>query len=109
MYPGQFPAVKINLFNVVLALDLSQTSSLHFIGSAVSNIINRQFPFRFGVMPIVETEGGMLHVLLSAMFVLVLLMCLRAGMQMARLFYWLVENVGRAKTMQFIKSVRIPR
>lgn len=60
MYPGQLPSLKLNLFNVVLAVDLSQTSSLNFIGTAISNIIDRQFPFRFGVVPIVETEGGQL-------------------------------------------------
>ncbi|TCD67335.1 hypothetical protein EIP91_000256 [Steccherinum ochraceum] len=84
MYPGQFPSIKLNLMNIVLAVDLSQTSSLNFIGTAVDNIINRSFPFRFGVVPIVETEEGL---------------------QMARLFYWLIENVGREKTMQFIQRI----
>jgi len=32
--------------------------SLEFITGAVSNIINRGFPFRFGVVPIVETDEG---------------------------------------------------
>ena len=58
MYPGQFPNVKVNLFNVVLVLDLSQTSALNFITGSVSSIINRNFPFRFGVVPIIETEDG---------------------------------------------------
>ncbi|THH29185.1 hypothetical protein EUX98_g5002 [Antrodiella citrinella] len=84
MYPGQFPSIKMNIFNIVLAVDLSQSSSLNFIGSAVNNIINRQFPFRFGVVPVVETE---------------------AGLQMASLFYWLVDNVGREKTMEFIQRI----
>lgn len=59
MYPGQFPNIKKNLFNVVLAVDLSQSSTLNFIAGAVNNIINRSFPIRFGIMPIVETEDGM--------------------------------------------------
>ncbi|KAH8101097.1 glycosyltransferase family 24 protein, partial [Cristinia sonorae] len=84
MYPGQFPSLRRNIFNVVLSVDLSQSSSLSFIGATVANIITRQFPFRFGVVPIVETEGGL---------------------QMARLFYWLIENVGRARTMQFIQRI----
>lgn len=58
MYPGQLPSVKINLFNVILVLDLSQSSSISFIASAVSPIINRGFPFHFGVVPIIETEDG---------------------------------------------------
>lgn len=58
MYPGQFPNVKLNLFNIVLVLDLSNPDSLTFLGGAVRNIIDRNFPFRFGVVPIVETEDG---------------------------------------------------
>ncbi|KAI0090064.1 glycosyltransferase family 24 protein [Irpex rosettiformis] len=84
MYPGQFPNVKLNLFNVVLAIDLSQMSSVNFIAGAVNMIIQRGFPFRFGVVPLVETEQGT---------------------QMARLFYWLIEHVGRTKTMSLFSKV----
>lgn len=58
MYPGQFPNIRLNLFNVVLVLDLSQTSALQFITGSISNIINRTFPIRFGLVPITETERG---------------------------------------------------
>jgi hypothetical protein len=58
MYPGSIPSVKMNLFNVILVLDLSHTSSLNFISGPVSNIINRNLPLRFGVVPQVETEDG---------------------------------------------------
>lgn len=59
VYPGQFHNVKQNLFNVVTVVDLSQSSTLNFIAGAVSNIIRRGFPFRFGIVPIVETEDGL--------------------------------------------------
>lgn len=58
LYPGQFHHIKLNLLNVVLVLDLSQLSSLNFVANVVSNIINRGFPFRFGVVPMVESEDG---------------------------------------------------
>jgi len=58
MYPGQFPNIRLNIFNVVLVLDLSQTSALQFITGSISSIISRNFPFRFGVVPIMETEEG---------------------------------------------------
>ena len=61
MYPGQFPSIKGNLFNVVLALDLSQASNLHFIVGPMSNILEKNIPFRFGVAPIAETEDGELR------------------------------------------------
>ena len=58
MYPGQFPTLKLNMFNVVLAVDLSQLSSIDFIASTVQALVNRGMPFRWGVAPLVETEDG---------------------------------------------------
>lgn len=58
LYPGQFPNVKQNLFNIVLAVDLSRPSTLNFIAGTVFNLINRNLPFRFGVVPLLETPEG---------------------------------------------------
>lgn len=58
VYPGQFHSVRQNLVNVVLVVDLSKTSSLHFLAAPVNNIITRGFPIRFGVVPDVESEEG---------------------------------------------------
>lgn len=58
MYPGQMPTVKQNIFNIVLAVDLSQSSTLHFIAGMVNNVIERGFGYRWGVAPLVETEDG---------------------------------------------------
>ncbi|KAF5311086.1 hypothetical protein D9619_007791 [Psilocybe cf. subviscida] len=80
-YPGAMPAVKANLFNVVLILDLSKISALNFIGGPMTNIIARDFPLRFGLVPVVETEEGK---------------------KMARLFYYLVKTYGRKKTTEFL-------
>jgi UDP-glucose:glycoprotein glucosyltransferase len=40
-------------------MDLSHSSSLETIGSALNNIIARSFPFRFGIVPSCDTEEGM--------------------------------------------------
>jgi UDP-glucose:glycoprotein glucosyltransferase len=58
MYPGALPGIKANLFNVVLILDLSYTSSLNFISGPMSNIVNRELPLRFGIVPQVESADG---------------------------------------------------
>ena len=58
MYPGQFPTLKYNLFNVVLAVDLSHLSSVNFVAVTVQSLINRGVTFRWGVVPLVETENG---------------------------------------------------
>lgn len=84
VHQGQFQSLKRNLFNVVLAVDLSRLNTISFISGSVSTIINRQFPFRFGVVPIVDTEESA---------------------RMARLFYYMIEVYGRAPTMQFLKRV----
>ena len=59
-YPGQFPSVKINLFNIIAVLDLSQYSSLQFIAGTIQSVVSRGYPWRFGFVPIVETEEGAL-------------------------------------------------
>ncbi|OSD04995.1 glycosyltransferase family 24 protein [Trametes coccinea BRFM310] len=84
MYPGQFPSVRLNMFNVVLAVDLSQASSIEFIGMTVNSLINRGLPFRWGVVPLVETEDGA---------------------RMGRLFYYLMDNFGPEDTLNFILSL----
>ena len=70
MYPGQFPSVKANLFNVILVLDLSKTSSVNFIAGAMANILERNIPLRFGLVPVVETEESKLLLLLAILYTL---------------------------------------
>ncbi|KAI0754012.1 glycosyltransferase family 24 protein [Daedaleopsis nitida] len=84
MYPGQFPAVKFNMLNVVLAVDLSQLSSIDFIATTVQAIISRSMPFRWGVAPLVETEDGA---------------------RMARLYYYVLENFGSAEALAFLHKL----
>ncbi|KAF7345254.1 hypothetical protein MSAN_01902000 [Mycena sanguinolenta] len=84
LYPGQFHNVKLNLFNVVLVLDLSQPASINTVTGPVASIISRSFPFRFGIVPLAETEDGA---------------------KMAKLFYHSVRNYGRKRTMSFLKTV----
>lgn len=87
-YPGQMPAARLNLFNVVLVLDFSQPGTLHYIASTISNIIQRGNPIRFGVVPMVG-QGERKE----------------EGERMARLIWYLVDRYGRAKTMGFLKNV----
>lgn len=72
---------------MILALDLSKLSSLNAIAGAVSNIVSRGYPFSMGMVPLVWDEDGA---------------------KMARLFYHLIENYGRTKTMNLLRSVSIP-
>jgi UDP-glucose:glycoprotein glucosyltransferase len=90
MYPGQLPNVKLNLFNIVLVLDFTNVQSLQFVTGPMANIVNRNYPLRFGVVPIVAGggDGGE-----------------DDGTRMARLFYYLIHQYGRKTTLEFIKQV----
>jgi UDP-glucose:glycoprotein glucosyltransferase len=63
MYIGQLPGIRLNLFNTVLVLDLSQTSNLNVLAGAVFSIIQRNFPVRFGVVPIATTVDSEIFLL----------------------------------------------
>ncbi|KAG5636220.1 hypothetical protein H0H81_008754 [Sphagnurus paluster] len=84
---GGLPHVRLNIFNVIMVLDLSQTTSLSFIAGPMANIIDRNLPLRFGLVPLSETKDGA---------------------RMARLFYHLVHNYGRKKTLGFLQDATQP-
>ncbi|KAJ8514563.1 hypothetical protein ONZ45_g7920 [Pleurotus djamor] len=84
-YPGMFHNIRLNLYNIILAVDLSDSTSLEVITGPVSNIIERDFPFRFGIVPIIETENGF---------------------KMAKLVRYLVQAVGRKGTMSFLRTIQ---
>ena len=84
MHPREFHSIKKNMFNIVTVLDLTNTNILGFVSASVMNLINRGYPFRFGLVPIVETEDSL---------------------KMARLLYWLNDAYGTQMTMMFLRSV----
>jgi UDP-glucose:glycoprotein glucosyltransferase len=84
LYPGQAAAVRLNLYNVVLVFDFARSSSLQFITNTLSMLIDRMYPVRFGIVPIIETEDSV---------------------KMAKVFYYLIQNYGRQATMRFFSSV----
>jgi hypothetical protein len=84
MHPREFHSIKKNMFNIVTVLDLTNTNTLGFVSASIMNLINRGYPFRFGLVPIVETEGSL---------------------KMARLLYWLNDAYGTQMSMTFLKRV----
>jgi hypothetical protein len=73
-----------------LMMDMSKLESLKFLTGPVYSIIERGFALRWGVVPIFddtdEGEGS-------------------DAKKMARLFYYLIHNLGRKRTMGFIGMV----
>ncbi|PPQ69221.1 hypothetical protein CVT24_000018 [Panaeolus cyanescens] len=84
MYPGQLPLVRRNLFNCILILDLSDRGALNFVANPMANVIERDFPLRFGLVPTPETENGA---------------------KMAKLFHYLTTEFGKKPTLSFIQSL----
>jgi UDP-glucose:glycoprotein glucosyltransferase len=56
LYPGQLHAIRLNMWNVILVLDLSQAVALETITSAVATMIQRGVPIRFGIVPMFNPE-----------------------------------------------------
>ena len=102
MYPGAMPSVRLNLFNVVLVLDLSRIQALNLLVGPMSTIIDRNIPLRFGLVPSTESEDGkstcsppdILYIEEADL-----------GKKMAQLLYHLIEKYGRKKTLDFLKLV----
>ena len=86
LHPGQFPSVALNLFNIILAVDMSNRHSLTWIYQHVSNLINRRFTFRWGLVPLVDTPESA---------------------KAARLFRYVYKNYGPVEVMNYIRSVRV--
>lgn len=57
-YPGQLYAIKRNMYNLVLTLDLSQRSSLFWITGSIGGLLQRGYPIRIGLVPMTETDTG---------------------------------------------------
>jgi UDP-glucose:glycoprotein glucosyltransferase len=84
MHPREFHSIKRNMFNIITVVDLTNTNVLGFVAGSVMNLINRGYPFRFGLVPIVETEDSL---------------------KMARLLYWVNDYYGTQTTMTFLRRV----
>ena len=87
MHPREFHSIKKNIFNVITVLDITNLNNLGFVSVTLMNLINRGYPFRFGLVPVIETE---------------------ASLKMARLLYWLNDAYGAQQTMAFLRRVSPP-
>jgi UDP-glucose:glycoprotein glucosyltransferase len=86
-YPGQAPGVRLNLLNVVLALDLSTARSVYFLVGTVNNLIQRGLPLHFGVVPFADSVESV---------------------QMANILSYLMQNYDLTRAANFMKQVCSP-
>ncbi|GAA5830729.1 hypothetical protein JCM11251_001055 [Rhodosporidiobolus azoricus] len=88
-YPGSMNLIARNLNNVVFVLDLSQSAALSLLTENVKQFVSRGIPVRFGVVPLVNTEGaeGAIET------------------QMAQMVWYLVDALGRTPAMKFLSDI----
>ncbi|KAI5289365.1 hypothetical protein KEM54_003997 [Ascosphaera aggregata] len=57
MYPGQLPAVRREVHNVVIPVDLTNADDVKMVTSSIRMFINRRIPSRFGLVPSVSNQS----------------------------------------------------
>lgn len=84
MYPGQLPAVRRDIHNVVVPLDLTDHKSIEFAAETMQMLVKRNIPIRFGFVPLVlslETE------------------------KQAKAVYYLQDSYGLAAVVDYLSAV----
>lgn len=82
-----------NLFNAVLVLDLTHLDALSLVADTVAQYVSRGVPLRMGLVPIVADVDAPEEVQLPT--------------EVANAFWYLIEKVGRARTMAFLGQVSL--
>ncbi|KAL4990969.1 UDP-glucose:glycoprotein glucosyltransferase-domain-containing protein [Aspergillus falconensis] len=57
-YPGQLPAVRRDLNNIVFPVDLTRIDDVDLIVTTIQMFVKRKIPVRFGVVPLATSEGS---------------------------------------------------
>ncbi|KAL3468539.1 UDP-glucose:glycoprotein glucosyltransferase-domain-containing protein [Aspergillus heterothallicus] len=57
-YPGQLPAVRRDLNNIVFPVDLSSTEDVDLVTTTIQVFVKRKIPVRFGVVPTSYSPGS---------------------------------------------------
>ncbi|KAG1729250.1 glycosyltransferase family 24 protein [Suillus lakei] len=89
MHPTQlfspYLRLRVNVINVVLALDFSQPRFFSLIASQVDGIVARGFPVRWGFVPVSAGDGD--------------------GLRMARIIYYVAQKFSRPEVASFFRSL----
>ncbi|KAL2828795.1 UDP-glucose:glycoprotein glucosyltransferase-domain-containing protein [Aspergillus pseudoustus] len=57
-YPGQLPAVRRDLNNIVFPIDLSSAEDVDLVTTTIQTFVKRKIPVRFGVVPASYSSGS---------------------------------------------------
>lgn len=82
-YPGQLPAIRKDMFNLIVPVDLTDPEDLSVVVDQLMGFIKRLLPIRFGIVPLTSTPETE---------------------QQAKILYYLLENYGLAAMMKYLES-----
>ncbi|KAG1851914.1 glycosyltransferase family 24 protein [Suillus subluteus] len=89
MHPTQlfspYLRLRVNIINVVLALDFSQPRFFSLIANQVDSIVARGFPVRWGFVPVSTGDGD--------------------GLKMTRIIYYVAQKFSRPEVASFFRSL----
>ncbi|KAL4808818.1 UDP-glucose:glycoprotein glucosyltransferase-domain-containing protein [Aspergillus unguis] len=57
-YPGQLPAVRRDLSNIIFSLDLTNPQDVELVVARIQVFVKRQIPVRFGLVPLASSSGS---------------------------------------------------
>ncbi|PWN32514.1 uncharacterized protein FA14DRAFT_113853, partial [Meira miltonrushii] len=84
MYPGSFPQIRRNVFNVILALDLRQVDAVKFLSETVQ-MASSKVAIRWGIVPFLSSSPE--------------------SSQLADLFWLALEQLGPTDTAKYLRRV----
>ncbi|KAK9255881.1 UDP-glucose:glycoprotein glucosyltransferase-domain-containing protein [Lipomyces tetrasporus] len=82
-YPGQFHQIRKNIHSIVIPVDLNSLGDLGLISKHIRQLIQRGITVRFGLVPLVQTEGQK---------------------RQATLFYYLYVNYGLHAAIAYLEE-----
>ncbi|KAI0002384.1 glycosyltransferase family 24 protein [Xylariaceae sp. FL0662B] len=80
-YPGQIPAIRKDMFNLIVPVDFSNTEDLSLVVLQLQSYIKRLLPVRFGLVPLTPTKEAE---------------------ERAKAVYHILENYGLASLMSYL-------
>ncbi|KAK3671783.1 killer toxin resistant protein [Recurvomyces mirabilis] len=84
-YPGQLPSVRRDIHNLVITIDFSNYADVMTVVDSLQTFVKRKVPIRFGLVP--RTTSA-------------------AGVEQARVVYYLLDRYGLAPALDYLtKSV----
>ncbi|KAI9740820.1 MAG: hypothetical protein M1818_004425 [Claussenomyces sp. TS43310] len=58
-FPGQLPAVRREIFDVIVPIDLANSEDIEIVVMTIQNFVKRKLPIRFGLVPLTSSASAL--------------------------------------------------